>query len=125
MLYIVGYLQEATVGNGDRPNDGGSKDLWNVGKLLPDYTVVQPRRRRFRLYALKMKAVTPSFKLLKRYLVPEKYTGSIFGFSALRLNIKPNKFMDSVVLCDCSCILGFALVAHYLIRKPDTLFCGS
>jgi hypothetical protein len=25
------------------PDDGGSKDLWNVGKLLPDYTVLQPR----------------------------------------------------------------------------------
>jgi hypothetical protein len=28
-----------------RPDDGGSKDLWNVGKLLPDYTALQPRRR--------------------------------------------------------------------------------
>jgi hypothetical protein len=27
-----------------RPDDGGSKDL-NVGKLLPDYTVLQPRRQ--------------------------------------------------------------------------------
>jgi hypothetical protein len=26
-------------------DDGGSKDLWNVGKLLPDYTVLQPRRQ--------------------------------------------------------------------------------
>jgi hypothetical protein len=26
-----------------RRDDGGSKDLWNVGKLLPDYTVLQPR----------------------------------------------------------------------------------
>jgi hypothetical protein len=25
--------------------DGGSKDLWNVGELLPDYTALQPRRR--------------------------------------------------------------------------------
>jgi hypothetical protein len=25
-----------------RPDDGGSKDLWNVGKLLPDYMVLQP-----------------------------------------------------------------------------------
>jgi hypothetical protein len=23
----------------------GSKDLWNVGKLLPDYTALQPRRQ--------------------------------------------------------------------------------
>jgi hypothetical protein len=29
----------------DRPDDGGSKDLSNVGKLLPDYTALQPRRQ--------------------------------------------------------------------------------
>jgi hypothetical protein len=29
----------------DRPDNGGSKDLWNVGKLLPDYTALQPRRQ--------------------------------------------------------------------------------
>jgi hypothetical protein len=29
---------------GDRPDDGGSRDLWNVGKLVPDYTALQPRR---------------------------------------------------------------------------------
>jgi hypothetical protein len=28
-----------------RPDDEGSKDLWNVGKLLPDYMVLQPRRQ--------------------------------------------------------------------------------
>jgi hypothetical protein len=28
-----------------RPDDGGSKHLWNVGKLLSDYTVLQPRRQ--------------------------------------------------------------------------------
>jgi hypothetical protein len=28
----------------DRPDGGGSEDLWNVGKLLPDYTALQPRR---------------------------------------------------------------------------------
>jgi hypothetical protein len=27
------------------PDDGGSKHLWNVGKLLPDYTAQQPRRQ--------------------------------------------------------------------------------
>jgi hypothetical protein len=25
-----------------RPDDGGSKHLWNVGKLLPDYTAQHP-----------------------------------------------------------------------------------
>jgi hypothetical protein len=28
-----------------RPDDGGSKDLWNIGKLLPDYTALQPWRQ--------------------------------------------------------------------------------
>jgi hypothetical protein len=27
------------------PDDGGSKYFWNVGKLLPDYTALQPRRQ--------------------------------------------------------------------------------
>jgi hypothetical protein len=27
------------------PDDGGSKVLWNDGKLLPDYTALQPRRQ--------------------------------------------------------------------------------
>jgi hypothetical protein len=31
-------------GRGDRPDDGG-KHVWNVGKLLPDDTVLQPRRQ--------------------------------------------------------------------------------
>jgi hypothetical protein len=29
----------------NRPDDGGSKHLSNVGKLLPDYTAQQPRRQ--------------------------------------------------------------------------------
>jgi hypothetical protein len=28
-----------------RPDDGGSEGLWNVGKLLPIYTALQPRSR--------------------------------------------------------------------------------
>jgi hypothetical protein len=28
-----------------RPDDGGSKHLWNIGKLLPDYTAQQPTKR--------------------------------------------------------------------------------
>jgi hypothetical protein len=27
------------------PDDGGSKNLWNVGNLLPDYTAQQPKRQ--------------------------------------------------------------------------------
>jgi hypothetical protein len=28
-----------------RPDDGGSKDPWNVGKLIPDNTALQPTRQ--------------------------------------------------------------------------------
>jgi hypothetical protein len=28
-----------------RPDDGGSTDLWNVGKLIPVYTALQPKRQ--------------------------------------------------------------------------------
>jgi hypothetical protein len=40
-LYLKPF---AHAGLTHRPDDGGSKDLWNVGKLLPDYTALQPRR---------------------------------------------------------------------------------
>jgi hypothetical protein len=33
------------VSSGLGDDDGGSKHLWNVGKLLPDYTAQQPRRQ--------------------------------------------------------------------------------
>jgi hypothetical protein len=29
----------------DRPNDGGSKHLWNVGQFIQDYTAQHPRRQ--------------------------------------------------------------------------------
>jgi hypothetical protein len=29
----------------DRPDDGGSTDLWNVGKLIPVCTALQPKRQ--------------------------------------------------------------------------------
>jgi hypothetical protein len=31
---------------GHRSEDGGSKDLWNIGKLLPDYMALQPTAMR-------------------------------------------------------------------------------
>jgi hypothetical protein len=40
-----------------RPDDGGSKHHCNVGKLLPDYTVLQPRRQPSSLCALSMNIV--------------------------------------------------------------------
>jgi hypothetical protein len=44
----------------DRPDDGGSKDLWNVGKLLPDYMVLQPRRQQSSFLNLLVKESTIS-----------------------------------------------------------------
>jgi hypothetical protein len=41
----VEYEDEDCCLPGCSPDDGGSKDLRNVGKLLPDYTVLQPRRQ--------------------------------------------------------------------------------
>lgn len=38
--------QKFTNDQGDnRPGDGGNRDLWNLGRLLPDYTALQRRRR--------------------------------------------------------------------------------
>jgi hypothetical protein len=67
-----------------RPDDGGSKDLWNVGKLLPDYTVLQPRRQQFH---------THRRENLKSYLDLIGFVGSYIetGFSqseATELNTK-------------------------------------
>jgi hypothetical protein len=33
-----------------RSDDGGSKHLWNVGKLLIDYTAQKPRRQSSSIY---------------------------------------------------------------------------
>jgi hypothetical protein len=55
----------APCSQGDRPDDGGSKDLWNVGKTLPDYTVLQPRRQTSSLKML------PSW--LNAYSVPAEH----------------------------------------------------
>jgi hypothetical protein len=37
-------------GGSPRPEDGGSKDPWNVGKFLPDYTAQQRRRQSSSVY---------------------------------------------------------------------------
>jgi hypothetical protein len=39
------YFIDKLISFAHRPHDGDSKDLWNVGKLLPDYTALQPRRQ--------------------------------------------------------------------------------
>jgi hypothetical protein len=41
------------------PDDGGSKNLWNVGKLLPDYMVLQPRRQPYSLLHLQEPSTGP------------------------------------------------------------------
>jgi hypothetical protein len=39
------YEDDCPLGRCDRPDNGGSKHLWNVGKLLPDYTTQHSRRQ--------------------------------------------------------------------------------
>jgi hypothetical protein len=46
-LYLKSFIRSQLT---HRPDDGGSKDLWNVGKLLPDYTALQPKRQPFSLW---------------------------------------------------------------------------
>jgi hypothetical protein len=40
----VAVLWSVTPCSHQGDDDGGGKHLWNIGKLLPDYTVLQPRR---------------------------------------------------------------------------------
>jgi hypothetical protein len=58
-----------------RPDDGGSKHLWNVGKLLPDYTALQPRRQpsSYSPIALMMEAVRTSETLVNFYQTTRRY----------------------------------------------------
>jgi hypothetical protein len=53
------------------PDDGGSKDLWNVGKLVPDHTALQPRRQS--LIALMMEAARTSETLVNVYQTTRCY----------------------------------------------------
>jgi hypothetical protein len=43
--HLVNLCGEATLRYIYLPDDGGSKHLWNIGKLPPDYTAQQPRRQ--------------------------------------------------------------------------------
>jgi hypothetical protein len=56
-LLIMPFLQPRTtfsfLGPNTYPDDGDSKHLWNVGKLLPDYTALRPRRQQSILPALR------------------------------------------------------------------------
>jgi hypothetical protein len=42
---LCSYGGEYQGDDGGSPVDGGGKHLWNVHKLLPDYTAQQPRRQ--------------------------------------------------------------------------------
>jgi hypothetical protein len=54
---------------GKRPDDGGSKHLRNESKLLPDYTVQQPRRQPYshssRLFIITMQIDSTGTNLMK------------------------------------------------------------
>jgi hypothetical protein len=49
-MKMVVFWVVAPCSQGD--DNGGSKDLWNFGKLLPDYTALQPRRQPLHTYIL-------------------------------------------------------------------------
>jgi hypothetical protein len=64
-----------------RPDDGGSKLLWNVGHLLPDFTVQHPRRQSSS-YSLPWEPeISPSFIVDKNlYLRILRKSSSHFSF---------------------------------------------
>jgi hypothetical protein len=47
LLRRVVWQKLTDFSEGDRPDDGGSKHLWNVSNLLPNYTAQQPRKQPF------------------------------------------------------------------------------
>jgi hypothetical protein len=54
------------------PDDGDRKHLWNVGKLLPDYTAQQPRRQ--------PSSYSPQWEPeIADTIASEEYTTSIFN----------------------------------------------
>jgi hypothetical protein len=59
------------------PDDGGSKDLWNVGRLLPDYTALQPRRQPSSLFVVFNKVITSCCVIFRIMVI--KYQVNILG----------------------------------------------
>jgi hypothetical protein len=45
LLHLLSVLYYGVYEDGYRPDDGGSKHLWNIGKRLPGNTAQQPRRQ--------------------------------------------------------------------------------
>jgi hypothetical protein len=52
-------------------DDGGSKDLWNTGKLLPDYMALQPRRQPSYIW---MYSVNNEMWLMQKKIVMSNYS---------------------------------------------------
>jgi hypothetical protein len=63
------FKQEYNYKLNHRPDDGGSKHLWNVGKLLPDYTAQQPRKQPTS-YWLYSQDCLPSMNEMKTSVLP-------------------------------------------------------
>lgn len=69
------WMKIAVHHRGNHPDDGGGKDFWNIGNLLPDYTMLQPRRQassRFYLWIRNMQhfdLAIPSSGSEKKYFL--------------------------------------------------------
>jgi hypothetical protein len=130
-----------------RPDDGGSKDLWNVGKLLPDYTALQPRREPSSGdIALMMEAERTSETLVNIYQTTWRYNPEDSHLrthrrenlkSYLKLNSPTNFNVDLhhwiffivrsvisqvyVLTCgtDCCCLFIFVHFMHFVHRMHN------
>jgi hypothetical protein len=88
------------------PDDSGSKHHWNIGKLLPDYMVQQPRRQLSSYSLLWEPEISPNLKLHVLKVEPTVllWTGSILDdanwyatdYGVLPLGITAISFIDIV-----------------------------
>jgi hypothetical protein len=90
-----------------RPVDGGSKYLWNVGNLLPDYTAQQPRKQLSSYSPPWEPEISPPSHLhdLHPYLVPKA--------ASFHETYQPKCYM--LLCCTCAFELSLLLCVFFSI----------
>jgi hypothetical protein len=86
LTFLIRLLPPAS----DRPDEGGRKHLWNVGKLLPDHTVQRTRSQSsLRLSTIHSRRSVHYFELKFKRLVGNVYTkhGAISALRTQSLSI--------------------------------------
>jgi hypothetical protein len=83
----------------DRPDDGGSKHLWNVGQFLRDYTAQHPRNQYSRYHSRDNPNAKPEWWPLYQTIGPENVSGSVP--SRLNRFSRPLPGYDLGILQDC------------------------